>query len=95
MQTEDKIPKDRRETSYTALYAMPHNGLRTELIAHMRQPRESRRPSARDPDARSTIPTIVSIPMHPLEIEDRVKPGHGEGNQIKSTGYASTVGTMV
>ena len=83
------------ETSYTALYGMPRSELRTELIACLRQARKSRRPRARGADRRGTIPNMVSIHMRPPEIEDRVMPGHWEGDLIKGARNASAVGTLV
>ena len=83
------------ETSYTALYAMPRGELRTELIACLRQARKSRRPRARGADRRGTIPNMVSIRMRPPEIEDRIMPGHWEGDLIKDARNASAVGTLV
>ncbi len=74
---------------------MPRGELRTELIACLRQARKSRRLRARGADRRSTIPNMVSIQMRPPEIDDRVMPGHWEGDQIKGARTASTVGTLV
>jgi IS30 family transposase len=83
------------ETIYTALYAMPRGELRSELIACLRQARKSRRPRARGEDRRGTIPNMVSIHMRPPEIEERVIPGHWEGDLIKGARNASAVGTLV
>ena len=67
------------ETLYTALYAMPRGALRTELIACLRQARKSRR-RARGEDRRGIIPDMVSIHQRPSEIDERVIPGHWEGD---------------
>ena len=83
------------ETSYTEFYAMPRGELRTELSACLRQARKSWRPRARGADRRGTVPNMVSIHMHPPEIEDRVMPGHWEGDLIKGARNASAVGTLV
>ena len=74
---------------------MPRGELRTELIACLRQARKSRRPRARGADWRGTIPNMVSSHMRPPEIEDRVMPGHWEGDLIKGARNASAVGTLV
>jgi transposase, IS30 family len=83
------------ETIYTALYAMPRGTLRTELIACLRQARKSRRPRARGEDHRGTIPNMTSIHLRPPEIDERVIPGHWEGDLIKGARNTSSIGTLV
>lgn len=91
------IPPSRPATRpiYTALYAMPRGGLRTELIACLRQARKSRRPRARGEDRRGVIPNMTSIHQRPPEIGERIIPGHWEGDLIKGARNASAVGTLV
>jgi transposase, IS30 family len=79
------------ETIYTALYAMPRGTLR----ACLRQARKSRRPRARGEDRRGTIPNMTSIHQRPPEINERVMPGHWEGDLIKGARNASSIGTLV
>jgi IS30 family transposase len=83
------------ETIYSALYAMPRGELRTELIGLLRQARRARRPRARGEDRRGQIPEMVSIHMRAPEIEERVIPGHWEGDLIKGSKNGSAVGTLV
>jgi IS30 family transposase len=83
------------ETIYTALYAMPRGELRTELIACLRQARKSRRPRARGEDRRGTIPNMTSIHLRPPEVDERIIPGHWEGDLIKGVRNASAIGTLV
>jgi IS30 family transposase len=83
------------ETIYTALYAMPRGELRTELMACLRQARKTRRPRARGEDRRGTIPNMTSIHLRPPEVDERVIPGHWEGDLIKGARNASAVGTLV
>jgi IS30 family transposase len=83
------------ETIYTAIYAMPRGELRTEIIGLLRQARRARKPRARGEDRRGQIPDMVSIHVRPPEIDERVMPGHWEGDTIKGSGNASTVGTLV
>jgi IS30 family transposase len=83
------------ETIYTAIYAMPRGELRTEVIGLLRQARRTRKPRARGEDRRGQIPGMVSIHVRPPEIEERVIPGHWEGDTIKGTGHTSAVGTLV
>ena len=83
------------ETIYTALYALPRGALRTELITCLRQARKQRRPRARGTDRRGVIPNMLSIHERPSEIEDRVIPGHWEGDLIKGAANRSAIGTLV
>jgi len=83
------------ETIYTALYAMPRGALRSELIACLRQARKSRRPRARGDDRRGAIPNMTSIHQRPAEVDERVIPGHWEGDLIKGARNASSIGTLV
>src|ERR1017187_4144710 len=83
------------ETLYTALYAMPQGELRSELISCLRQARRRRLPRARGEDRRGKITNRVSIHMRPPEIEERIIPGHWEGDLIKGIRGKSVVGTLV
>lgn len=70
------------ETIYTAIYAMPRGELRTEVIGWLRFGHAKRRPRARGEDRRK-IPDMVSTHDRPPEIEERLVPGHWEGDLIK------------
>jgi IS30 family transposase len=83
------------ETIYTALYAMPRGELRSELVACLRQARKSRRPRARGQNRRGMIPNMTSIHQRPPEIDERVIPGHWEGDLIKGIRNGSAIGTLV
>jgi len=83
------------ETIYTAIYAMPRGELRKEIIGLLRQSRKKRRPRSRGEDRRGSIPNMVSIHERPSEIEERLIPGHWEGDLIKGARNASAVGTLV
>lgn len=83
------------ETIYTAIYAQPRGELRRQLIACLRQGRKLRLPRSRGQDRRGQIPEMVSIHVRPPEIEDRVMPGHWEGDFIKGAGNRSSVGVLV
>ena len=83
------------ETTYTAIYAMPRGELRSEIISLLRQARRARRPRARGTDRRGQIPDMVSIHVRPPEIDERVIPGHWEGDTLKGARNASAVGTRV
>ncbi len=83
------------ETIYTAIYAMPRGALRTEVIGWLRFGHAKRRPRARGEDRRGRIPDMVSIHDRPPEVEERLIPGHWEGDLIKGAYNRSAVGTLV
>ncbi len=95
MHPDDPTHQVSHETIYTAIYAMPRGELRSELIACLRQARKSRRPRTRGEDRRGTIPNMTSIHMRPPEVDERVVPGHWEGDLIKGARNASAIGTLV
>jgi len=83
------------ETIYTALYALPRGALRRELLDCLRQRRKRRRPRSRGTDRRGQLSNMTSIHLRPPEVDERVIPGHWEGDLIKGTRNASAVGTLV
>jgi len=83
------------ETIYTALYALPRGALRSELLSHLRQARKHRRPRARGEDRRGKMLDMTPISERPSEVDERVIPGHWEGDFIKGARNASAVGTLV
>jgi len=70
------------ETIYTAIYAQPRGELRRQLIACLRHGLSTRMSRTRGTDRRGQIPDMVSIHVRPPEIEDRLLPGHWEGDFI-------------
>ena len=83
------------ETIYNAIYAYPRGDLKKQLIALLRQGKSSRRPRSAGQDRRGQIPEMVSIHVRPPEVNDRVMPGHWEGDLIKGAGNKSAVGVLV
>jgi Transposase and inactivated derivatives, IS30 family len=83
------------ETIYTAIYAHPKGELRRELIACLRQGRSKRRSRSRGEDRRGQLAQAISIHVRPPEIEDRVMPGHWEGDLIKGAGNRSAIAVLV
>jgi transposase, IS30 family len=83
------------ETIYTAIYAMPRGELRTEVIGLLRKSHKARRPRARGEDRRGLIPNMTSIDERPIEVAERMVPGHWEGDLIKGKANRSQVGTLV
>ncbi len=95
MHPEESQFRISQETIYTAIYAMPRGELRKEMIALLRQSRKKRRPRTRGEDRRGSIPNMVSIHECPSEVDERLVPGHWEGDLIKGARNASAVGTLV
>ena len=83
------------ETIYNAIYLHPRGELKRELIACLRHHNQVRKPRSRGADRRGQIPDMQSIHIRPPEIEDRLIPGHWEGDLIKGAGNRSSVGTLV
>lgn len=83
------------ETIYTAIYAMPRGELRTQVIGWLRQGHAKRRPRVRGEDRRGCIPDMLNIRERPPEVEERLVPGHWEGDLIKGAYNRSSVGTLV
>jgi len=83
------------ETIYSAIYLMPRGDLRTEVIGWLRFGHAKRRPRARGEDRRGQIPEMVSIHDRPPEVDERLVPGHWEGDLMKGKGNRTAVGTIV
>lgn len=83
------------ETIYTAIYAHPRGELRRELIACLRQGRTKRLPRSRGTDRRGQLAEMMSIHVRPPDVDDRIMPGHWEGDFIKGAGNQSSVGVLV
>ena len=83
------------ETIYTAIYAMPRGSLRRELTSLLRQGRAKRRPRSRGVDRRGQMPDLPSIHVRPPAANDRLLPGHWEGDFLKGAANRSAVGVLV
>jgi IS30 family transposase len=91
----DKSVRISHESIYSAIYAMPRGELRSEVISLLRKSHKTRRPRARGDDRRGLIPNMTSIDERPLEVDERLVPGHWEGDLIKGARNRSQVGTLV
>lgn len=83
------------ETIYTAFYAMPRGELRTSVLKLLRRRHPQR--GARSPNRhkRSFLDAMTLIDHRPDEVDERVVPGHWEGDLIKGRMNRSRVGTLV
>ena len=85
------------ETIYTYIFCLARGSLKKELKAALRQHkyRRGRRPSRSESHKDSNIPDLVSIEERPKEVEDRIIPGHWEGDLILGKGNHTALGTLV
>lgn len=90
--SEKSVP---HETMYNAIYMHPRGELKRELIACLHHHNQVRKPRSRGDDRRYQIQNMQSIDIRPTKVEDRLIPGHWEGDLIKGAGNRSSVGTLV
>jgi IS30 family transposase len=86
------------ETIYTYVFCLARGSLKKELKASLRQHKYSRGLGVRQQSDRpkfSPIPDLLSIEERPKEVEDRIIPGHWEGDLILGRGNHSALGTLV
>jgi transposase, IS30 family len=82
------------ETIYTALYAMPKGQLRSRILTLLRRSHKQRRPRS-GRVTRPFIDAMTLIDERPSEVDERLVPGHWEGDLIKGKLNQSRVGTLV
>jgi len=83
------------ETIYAAIYAYPKGELRKELLSCLRFANSKRKKRSAGQDRRGKLRGMLSIHMRPPEVEDRLVPGHFEGDFIKGKANQSAVGVLV
>jgi IS30 family transposase len=83
------------EAIYTALYAMPRGQLRASLLDLLRRRHKARRPARHKGSRSRSIPDMTLIDQRPIEVNERLVPGHWEGDLIIGKGNLSQVGTLV
>jgi transposase, IS30 family len=94
MHPDDPGARLSHETIYNTLYAHPRGELRRELLGCLRWARSKRRSRSAGQD-RSRLSDALSIHLREPAIEDRVLPGHWEGDFIKGAFNQSSVGVLV
>ena len=83
------------ETIYTAFYAMPRGQLRARILTLLRRAHQHRRKRSAGKDRGKSISNMTLIDDRPIEVEERLVPGHWEGDLIKGKMNRSQVGTLV
>lgn len=83
------------ETIYTAIYAAPRGALRQGLVALLRQHKCARRPRGQGANRRGRMHDLPSIHDRPPEANERLLPGHWEGDFIKGARNQSSIGVLV
>lgn len=85
------------ETIYSYVFCLARGSLKKELKASLRQHKytRGRRLSRGASHKDSNIPDLVSIEERPKAVEDRIIPGHWEGDLIMGIGNHSALGTLV
>lgn len=91
----DTTMKISPESIYTYLYVLPRGALKKELLACLRQNRKHRHKQRRGVDARRKLEDMIGIEERPKEVEDRIVPGHWEGDLIIGKNNRSALGTLV
>lgn len=92
---EDTAMRVSPETIYAYLYVLPKGNLRKELLSYLRQQRKHRRKRSSTRSKAAKIPDLVSIAERPKEVEDRIVPGHWEGDILIGRHKKSALGTLV
>lgn len=82
------------ETIYTYIYVLPRGSLKKELTSCLRQNRKRRHKQARGVKQERNIENMLSIEERPKEVEDRIIPGHWEGDLIIGKSNRSALGTL-
>jgi IS30 family transposase len=85
------------ETIYTSLFVQTKAVLRSELSTHLRSKRVRRRPQRRTTVAvrNGRIPNMVPIQLRPVEVLERLLPGHREGDLLVGRYSRSHLVTLV
>ena len=87
------------ETIYTAIYAVPRGELRKDLVDSLRRHHGARRSRSRKAEptgpGRGVLSDMMTIHVRPPEANERLLPGHWEGDLIIGANNASRVGVLV
>lgn len=83
------------EAIYTYIYVLPRGSLKKELTSCLRQNHKRRHKQSRGVKNSRKIEDMLSIEERPAEVENRIVPGHWEGDLIIGKNNRSALGTLV
>jgi len=83
------------EAIYSYIYVLPRGSLKKELTSCLRQNHKRRHKQIRGVKNERKIEDMLSIEERPKEVEDRIIPGHWEGDLIIGKNNRSALGTLV
>jgi IS30 family transposase len=83
------------EAIYSYIYVLPRGSLKKELTSCLRQNHKRRYEQSRGVKIERKIEDMLSIEDRPKEVEDRIIPGHWEGDLIIGKNNRSALGTLV
>ncbi|MFA5035379.1 MAG: IS30 family transposase [Candidatus Margulisiibacteriota bacterium] len=83
------------EAIYSYIYVLPRGALKKELTSCLRQNHKRRYKQRRGVKHERNIEDMLSIEERPKEVEDRIIPGHWEGDLIVGKNNRSVLGTLV
>ena len=96
---QDTSMRISHEAIYQYVYVLPRGSLKKELLSCLRQERKYRRKKGgrkgKDTETRGKIADMLSIEERPKEVEDRIVPGHWEGDLIMGKYKRTALGTLV
>lgn len=93
---DDVVMHISHEAIYSYVYVLPKGELKRDLLKHLRRSHKYRhKRSGNNGQKRHKIPNLVSIDERPVEVNDRVIPGHWEGDLIVGKRNKSALGTLV
>jgi len=83
------------EAIYSYIYVLPRGSLKKEITSCLRQNHKRRHKQSRGVKMERKIEDMLSIEERPKEVEDRIIPGHWEGDLIIGKNNRSALGTLV
>jgi IS30 family transposase len=83
------------EAIYSYLYVLPRGSLKQEIISCLRRHHQYRKHKNKGRKNSGAIQDYLSIEERPKEVENRIIPGHWEGDLIIGRHNASAIGTLV
>ena len=92
---EDMTMRISPDTIYSYLYVLPKGQLKKELLACLRRNHQYRYKQSKGSKKERKLKDMLSIEERPKEVEDRIIPGHWEGDLVMGKYNRSQMGTLV